>query len=97
MRTQIYGQSLQRRYGITVDDYRNMAEEQNGRCAICNDIPMRQLDVDHCHNTGQVRELLCLHCNRGLGGFKDSADLVSRALDYLLKHGQQLPRQLDDI
>jgi hypothetical protein len=63
---------------------------QKGCCAICGiDKPTGKwkiFAVDHNHKTGQVRELLCNECNRGIGYLKDSAELLQKAVDYILKH-----------
>lgn len=81
--------SLKSRYGITIDDYILLFESQNGVCAICG-LPERVLNgkqkplsVDHDHETGKVRGLLCNDCNRGLGGFKDNALRLQQAIVYL--------------
>lgn len=81
---------LQRTYGITLDDYEAMLEEQGGRCAICGSEGFTmaahhkaKLVVDHCHKTGKVRGLLCHNCNRALGLFKDSRDSLMKAIDYI--------------
>lgn len=58
-----------------------IAERQHHRCAIC-DAP-GPTDLDHCHKTGRVRFLLCKHCNRGLGAFFDSPNLMRRAARVL--------------
>ena len=59
----------QRMYGITIEDYDRMYEEQGGRCAICRtDQPGgagERFSVDHDHETGKVRGLLCNNCNTG--------------------------------
>jgi hypothetical protein len=57
------------------------------RCAICYARPdgTRLLAQDHCHETGNVRGFLCLHCNTGLGHFKDDPRLLRRAARYLIK------------
>ena len=76
------------RYGITVDDYNSMFEEQQGCCAICSthqSALTRSLAVDHCHETGKVRGLLCISCNVGLGHFKDSLINLNMAISYLNK------------
>lgn len=60
---------LKNKYGITVDDYEKMFTEQNGVCKICQEICKsgKSLAVDHCHETGRVRGLLCAKCNTNLG------------------------------
>ena len=73
-----------RRYGITEDQYQQMLVDQGGACGICHR-PMIEPHVDHCHETKTVRGLLCNDCNVGLGRFKDSPDIVSRALAWLEK------------
>ena len=87
---------LQRRYVISGEEYAAMLERQAGLCAICGmsadkvwgaDKRGGGLEVDHDHRSGAVRELLCNPCNRSLGGFQDSPDLLRSAIDYLAKHG----------
>ena len=78
--------NLKRTYGITLEDYNKLLEEQGGVCKICGlkDQPGKfRLAVDHDHKTGAVRGILCNGCNGGLGLFKDSPTLLRRALDYL--------------
>lgn len=71
------------KYGLTELAYTTLLESQGGGCAICRgDF---RLSVDHCHVTGKIRGILCGHCNRGLGGFRDNPDLVLGALNYLQK------------
>lgn len=75
------------RYGITVEDYDRMMVEQQGLCSICRGVPgKRGFQVDHDHNTGKVRGLLCEPCNRGLGQFKDDPILLRVAAQYLEAH-----------
>jgi hypothetical protein len=59
-----------------------MIEAQGGLCAICEG-PLERPHVDHDHETGKVRGVLCFNCNGGLGKFADSADLLQRAAEYL--------------
>jgi hypothetical protein len=76
-----------RRYGLSEDQYLVMLELQGGGCAICGKTPEgRRLSVDHDHESGKVRGLLCDICNRGLGLFKDNTDTLRRAISYLLQH-----------
>jgi hypothetical protein len=69
------------RYGLTLEQIAEMRAAQGGVCAICG-LPMRRECVDHCHNTGRVRGLLCHRCNVLLRGLED-ADYRARAASYL--------------
>ena len=72
-------------YGITADEYIEMHKSQKGKCAICNEVPTtkRGLHVDHCHETGTVRGLLCHSCNTALGSFCDDVRMLQKAITYL--------------
>ena len=76
-----------KRFGIKPGDYRRMLAAQNGCCAICgsdrSDKRGWRLHVDHCHETGRVRGLLCSNCNQGIGKFLDDPDRLERAALYL--------------
>jgi hypothetical protein len=71
------------KFGIGLYQYQTMLEQQNGVCYICGEQDFRNLAVDHDHKTGKVRRLLCTSCNIGLGKFKDDANLLRKAADYL--------------
>lgn len=73
-------------YGLSHDDFDQMFAEQDGRCAICGVEPERTINIDHCHECGQVRKLLCHNCNRGLGAFGDSIERLRAAVAYLEQH-----------
>ena len=76
-------------YGITLGEYNKMLEAQDHKCAICGQDETRfqkKLVVDHCHETGKVRQLLCNMCNHGLGNFKDDVALMAEAIKYITKH-----------
>jgi len=82
---------LKHLYGITPEEYRAKVEEQKNCCFICGvegGYNNKPLYVDHDHETGQVRKLLCQHCNSGLGMFKDNPELLEKAAEYLRKHGR---------
>jgi hypothetical protein len=85
---------LEKRYGITLEQYDEMVALQGGRCAICNKLPKgtshtsRRLAVDHDHATNAVRGLLCGPCNTTIGMIEDSPDLLDRMRRYLSKHAQ---------
>jgi len=73
-------------YGITPEDYARMFAAQGGRCAICrtaNPGNGRRWSVDHDHETGKVRGLLCSQCNTGLGMLRDSPITLTAARAYL--------------
>lgn len=78
------------RFGITVEDYERMLAEQDGRCAICRSSEpggrCTTFPVDHNHDTGEVRSLLCGPCNTGLGQFKDDVERLKAAMQYLIKY-----------
>jgi len=85
--------ALKTMYGITIEQYNEMLDRQGGVCAICgeeetrtNKGTIRALCVDHNHDTGMVRGLLCANCNNGIGYLGDSADRVRSALEYLEHH-----------
>lgn len=78
-------------YGITEEIFLDILEEQGGGCAICGKTEEengRRLGIDHCHLTSKFRGLLCHGCNIGLGSFKDSPDLLRKAILYLKKAAQ---------
>jgi hypothetical protein len=85
--------NLAKNYGLTVAEYDAMLRAQGGVCAICNrpERAMREgkvvrMPVDHDHETGAVRGLLCHTCNRAIGLLGDDTALMRRAISYLLRH-----------
>ncbi len=77
------------RYGIIESQYQAMLIAQGNSCAICK-MPFNHTgprfekpQVDHCHASGKVRGLLCTECNQGLGRFKDNAEALTAAIEYL--------------
>ena len=82
------GYDLKRRLGLSLDGYNALVQNQNNLCAICHgpETFNGSLSVDHSHDTGKVRGLLCTNCNRGLGHFKDSLLYLKSAIEYLMKH-----------
>ena len=73
---------FKKKYGITVDEYDDMLARQHGACAICGD-PKEKLHIDHSHETGKVRGLLCMPCNTALGFFRDDPALLDSASIYI--------------
>jgi hypothetical protein len=94
-RPDIYRNSiLKAKYGIGIAEFDQMHINQGGVCAICGQPEKsvdrrtklsRNLSVDHCHNKGHVRGLLCGTCNPGLGHFKHDEGLLMKAIEYLRK------------
>jgi uncharacterized protein YbaR (Trm112 family) len=75
-------------YGISAADYDRMREKQGGKCPICK--RFQPLVVDHNHETGAVRGLLCRRCNTALGHFNDDPALLEKAAAYI-ERGALLP------
>ena len=78
--------NLRRNFGLTPEQVDEMLASQGGACAICRTVEPagKGWAVDHCHESGAVRGVLCHYCNLGLGQFKDSTDLLARAAAFLL-------------
>lgn len=77
---------LKQKYGMTLEDYEQLLEDQGGVCALCGNEQHRNISklfIDHDHETGKVRGLLCLRCNTALGVFGDNTAGVMKVLRYL--------------
>lgn len=91
---EIRDRKYQKQYGITVADYDAMLEQQDGVCAICKqpekttrkDGKVPRLAIDHCHDSGHVRRLLCGKCNLALGLLGHDPDVLRAAADYCEGH-----------
>jgi hypothetical protein len=90
-------ENLKRCYGITLNEYNEMLEKQNGKCAICGTTETKGrksgrgggadvFAVDHCHDTGDVRGLLCHSCNRAMGLLGDNTQTLQSMIEYLQEH-----------
>jgi len=79
---------LNKKFGLTAEQYEAMVVAQDGHCAQCSrrDMPEKRLAVDHNHKTGRIRGLLCDCCNRGIGLFNDDPVRLRAAADYLDAH-----------
>jgi hypothetical protein len=83
-----------RRLGIEPHQYDEMLAEQGGVCAICNGLcdirtvtgVQKNLAVDHDHETGDIRGLLCTRCNTAIGLFDDDTERLAKAREYLFKY-----------
>lgn len=76
---------LKKNFGLTIDQYSQLLEKQNRKCAVCKvfNNSQRHFPVDHDHVTGKVRGLLCPNCNMAIGMFKENKEIIKAALDYL--------------
>ncbi|MCC7389392.1 MAG: endonuclease VII domain-containing protein [Phycisphaerales bacterium] len=84
---------LRAKYRITPEQYEAWAILQDGRCAICRQLPpvtpqRTVLVVDHCHTTGKPRGLLCYRCNASLGMVGESLNVLRNMVRYLEVHGK---------
>jgi Recombination endonuclease VII len=78
---------IKKRYGIDRDQYWAILKAQNGACALCEKpcVTGKNLAIDHDHETGKVRGLLCMRCNRAVGLLRDSAEAALKLYSYLMK------------
>jgi hypothetical protein len=82
---------LQKRYGITLEQYNQKLTQQHGQCFICGRTSKenkKALAVDHDHETGEVRDLLCAKCNLAIGCIEERVDLCDKIKSYLIRHSE---------
>ena len=79
---------LVKQYGITLEDFNNMMEKQDNKCYICDTVfeSKKETRVDHNHDTGEVRKILCHNCNAMLGHSKENIQTLHNAIEYLGEH-----------
>jgi len=86
---------IKMKFNISIEKQEEMLKKQENRCAICSTLFKKRTDklgrviptfcIDHDHETGTVRGLLCKQCNLGLGNFNDSLDVLLKATEYIKK------------
>jgi hypothetical protein len=83
---------LRKKFGISIEEYQAKLSAQNGVCAICfkpergtRNGKVRWLNVDHNHDTGEVRDLLCTNCNVAVGMLSESEEILRSVISYLDK------------
>ena len=82
----VWFKSNLKKYNITLDEYYDLLTKQNRCCAICSISEAelnKKMHIDHNHTTGEVRGLLCHHCNTGIGLFKENILVMKKAMEYL--------------
>jgi len=87
--------NLKTKYGMTLEDLIGKLDANNWECELCNkkiklqgtgeNVQANTAVVDHCHQTGKVRGILCHTCNQGLGKLGDTPESILKAYDYLSK------------
>lgn len=79
--------TIKNNYGLTKEDFFNLLESQDNKCALCKaafqGLRQQDLHIDHCHETKRVRGLLCMKCNVGLGMLGDNVTGLEKALQYV--------------
>jgi len=83
--------NLKHRFGVDLEWYEKQFKKQNYSCAICEtktnktvgDRQFWNFSVDHCHDSGKIRGILCNNCNRALGLFQDNPELLKKAASYV--------------
>ena len=92
-----HASSIKRKYGISLEFYYELENNQNKSCKICNthinDLNINFLAVDHCHKTNNIRGLLCINCNRGLGFFNDNVNNFKQAIKYLYAGNSRIHKE----
>lgn len=73
-------------YNLTLEQFDELVLNQGGMCAICDQDA--HLHIDHDHSTGKVRALLCSNCNRAIGLLKESAEVITKAAEYVKKYSE---------
>lgn len=98
----VWVNKIRSKYGISEAEYMEMLSNQDNSCAVCKTLEPGGLggshfQVDHCHQTGRIRGLLCLGCNNG-GKLTDNPDLLARKILYLIRSGSMLSSSiLEDL
>ncbi len=81
---------LQNRYGITLEEFNKMLIQQQNKCYICfvhiDETQKKQLCIDHCHNSGKIRKLLCTKCNTALGLVGENKEILYKMINYIDEH-----------
>lgn len=88
-RRQYMSSNLKKTHGITLEQKRSMLSAQGGKCAICGTTEpggRGDFHVDHSHENGKIRGVLCHRCNIGIGSLREDVAILFSAIDYLMNH-----------
>lgn len=80
---------LRSEYNISPEEYNQLLVKQDFKCALCGRHAsefQRGLAIDHCHETGRIRGMLCMPCNTSLGQLGDTPEAISKVLSYITKN-----------
>ncbi len=77
---------IMEKYNLTIDQYNILYDSQNGKCAICEKADNKNLSVDHNHQTGKVRSLLCARCNLALGNIREDLEVAKSLVKYIERY-----------
>ena len=92
---------MEKMYGVPRESLIKLIQEQDNKCAICgfsvsfddHSNGRATACIDHDHSTGRVRGILCNHCNRGLGMFRDSTEALTKAANYVANKSRGIPKE----
>lgn len=84
-----WANAVKYKYGITLVEYESALKKQDSTCAICGKGQFKALHIDHDHESGKIRGLLCKQCNIGLGMFKDNTEVLASAIRYLINNKKE--------
>lgn len=75
---------IKKKYGLSLEQYNNMLEAQNGKCKLCKHPPAKgkRLHIDHCHISGKIRGLLCAQCNWFVGKIDKNPEMIWEIVYY---------------
>jgi len=77
-----------KKYGITGEEFRTIVQKQNGRCPICSRTIDKNLSVDHNHDTGKIRGIICNKCNLSIGNAESDPNRLRAMANYLEKNNE---------
>lgn len=81
---------FKKKHGVSIQELDARIEAQGGKCPICAErLTTKNAHLDHDHMTGKLRDVLCLHCNLGIGHLRERPSLLRTAADYIEFHARR--------